>query len=83
MPQEALEIQDRSDLAYTGGFSDASAGMRTSHPFSKGQTVRHPQFGLGRIAEINEMGQHTRAIVEFNKAGRKTLILEYARLEAV
>jgi hypothetical protein len=29
------------------------------------------------------MGSQTRAVVEFNQAGRKTLILEYARLEAV
>jgi hypothetical protein len=29
------------------------------------------------------MGQQTRAVVEFNSAGRKTLILQYANLEAV
>jgi len=45
--------------------------------------VRHPAFGVGRIAEISDMGQHTRAVVEFRTAGRKTLILQYARLEAV
>ena len=45
--------------------------------------VRHPTFGIGRIAEISDMGQHTRAVIEFNHAGRKTLILQYARLEAV
>ena len=45
--------------------------------------VRHPTFGLGRIAEVSDMGQHTRAVIEFNAAGRKTLILQYARLEPV
>jgi hypothetical protein len=40
-------------------------------------------FGLGRVAEITPMGSQTRAVVEFNTAGRKTLILEYAKLEAV
>jgi hypothetical protein len=29
------------------------------------------------------MGSQTRAVVEFNEAGRKTLILEVAKLEAV
>ena len=43
----------------------------------------HKQFGLGRVAEITPMGSQTRAIIEFNTAGRKTLILEYAKLEAV
>ena len=51
--------------------------------FQKGQLVRHPTFGLGRIAELTNMGQHTRAVIEFNQVGRKTLILQYARLEAV
>jgi DNA helicase-2/ATP-dependent DNA helicase PcrA len=45
--------------------------------------VRHPTFGMGRITEISDMGQHTRAIIDFNSAGRKTLILQYARLEPV
>ena len=45
--------------------------------------VRHPTFGIGRITELTDMGHQTRAVVEFNAAGRKTLILEYARLEAV
>ena len=40
-------------------------------------------FGMGRIADISDMGQQTRAVVDFNQAGRKTLILQYARLEAV
>ncbi|HEV7302395.1 MAG TPA: UvrD-helicase domain-containing protein [Tepidisphaeraceae bacterium] len=51
--------------------------------FRAGQLVRHPKFGLGRIFELADAGQNTRAIVDFNTGGRKTLILEYARLEAV
>ena len=51
--------------------------------FRRGQMVRHPTFGVGKIAELSDMGQHTRAVVEFAGAGRKTLILQYARLELV
>jgi hypothetical protein len=40
-------------------------------------------FGLGRISEVDDMGKQTRAVVEFNGAGRKTLILQHARLEPV
>ena len=43
--------------------------------FRRGQMVRHPTFGVGRIAEVSDMGQHTRAVVEFNAAGRKTLMV--------
>jgi hypothetical protein len=45
--------------------------------------VKHPQFGLGKIEEVTDMGQQTRAIVNFTSRGRKTLILQYARLEVV
>jgi DNA helicase-2/ATP-dependent DNA helicase PcrA len=51
--------------------------------FRKGSLVRHPQFGLGRIEEISPAGAMTRAVVQFQGMGRKTLILQYARLEKV
>jgi DNA helicase II / ATP-dependent DNA helicase PcrA len=51
--------------------------------FRSGQLVRHPSFGIGRIVDIASMGPQTRATVQFDRAGRKNLILQYARLEAV
>jgi DNA helicase-2/ATP-dependent DNA helicase PcrA len=45
--------------------------------------VRHPQFGVGRIEDVSGTGQHTRAVVDFTSKGRKTLILQFARLEVV
>jgi len=51
--------------------------------FRRGILVRHPQFGLGRIEEISPAGTMTKAIVQFQGMGRKTLILQYARLEKV
>ena len=51
--------------------------------FPPGALVRHPQFGLGRVIEIRQGGTQARARVEFNTAGVKTLVLQYARLERV
>lgn len=51
--------------------------------FPPGTRVRHPQFGLGRVLTIAASGAQTRARVQFNTAGVKTLILQYARLERV
>ena len=51
-------------------------------PLVVGANVRHPQFGLGRIVGITS-GQDARAQIEFRQAGRKTLVLQYARLERV
>jgi DNA helicase-2/ATP-dependent DNA helicase PcrA len=94
IPEEALRVEDRAGLASisrqgrAGGQEERDALMdelnqRRAGQFHKGQMVRHPTFGIGRITELTPMGPQTRAIVEFNAAGRKTLILEYARLEPV
>jgi DNA helicase-2/ATP-dependent DNA helicase PcrA len=58
--------------------ADAMAGE-----FRRGVLVRHPQFGLGRIEEISPAGTMTKAVVHFQGAGKKTLVLQYARLERV
>jgi DNA helicase-2/ATP-dependent DNA helicase PcrA len=92
MPPEMLRVEDRTGVgsfdegrdAGDDDFGDSARRGRGGGPgFRKGQIVRHPTFGVGRIAEVSGAGQHTRAVVEFNTAGRKNLILEYARLEPV
>jgi DNA helicase-2/ATP-dependent DNA helicase PcrA len=89
MPQDKLDITDRTGIDDLHDTRSAhrekleTESDRLASKFKKGQLVRHPQFGLGRIAEVTHMGQQTRAVVEFNAAGRKTLILQYARLEPV
>jgi DNA helicase-2/ATP-dependent DNA helicase PcrA len=87
LPPEFLKVEDRTGAESFGGGPDDRfvhedpKGM--ARQFRKGQLVRHPTFGLGRIADVSGAGRHTRAVVEFNTAGRKTLILEHARLEPV
>ena len=88
MPADDFETIDRTSLDTIGDrdYEREDAYRQSgelSERFRRGQLVRHPTFGLGRISEISDMGSQTRAIVEFNAAGRKTLILEHARLEAV
>jgi DNA helicase-2/ATP-dependent DNA helicase PcrA len=90
MPPEGLEVEDRTSLGFGSEISRdehrerlMSESQQLSNQFRRGQMVRHPTFGIGRIVDVSDMGQHTRAVVEFNAAGRKTLILQYARLEAV
>ncbi|HEX2837761.1 MAG TPA: UvrD-helicase domain-containing protein [Phycisphaerales bacterium] len=50
--------------------------------FPPGCAVRHPQFGPGTIRSVTP-GPQARAEVEFRDVGRKTLVLEYARLTRV
>lgn len=82
LPSESINRIDRSSSDFDSSLS--TGGMTFSNSsFSKGQTVRHPQFGVGKIAELSTIGSQTRAVIEFQRAGRKTLFLEYARLETV
>jgi DNA helicase-2/ATP-dependent DNA helicase PcrA len=48
-----------------------------------GMLVRHAEFGMGRIVSIEGSGNKRKATVNFNHAGRKRLMLQYANLEPV
>jgi DNA helicase II / ATP-dependent DNA helicase PcrA len=79
MPQELIDVTDRTDNRFQAeDDNDVDFGG-----FRRGQTVRHATFGIGRIEEIHNMGHNTRAVIDFARAGRKTLILEYAGLQAM
>ncbi len=64
------------------GDDDAGPSGRP-HPcgFSAGDVVRHSRFGQGRILTVRGFGAQTRAQVQFNVHGVKTLIVEYANLQ--
>ncbi|MCS7033898.1 MAG: UvrD-helicase domain-containing protein, partial [Phycisphaerae bacterium] len=81
LPAERLTVVDRTGLPRVGADAEEET-CGSGVEFREGQLVRHPRFGLGRIAQIAPGGRQTRAVVEFNTAGRKTLILEYAGLQA-
>lgn len=51
--------------------------------FSKNQLVRHIKFGLGRVKQFQADGNNSKALVEFQTSGMKTIYLKYAALETV
>ena len=51
--------------------------------FHLGQQVRHPKFGLGVVLNSEGSGASARIQINFEDAGNKWLVLNYARLEAV
>ena len=87
LPQDFVQVTDRTGMDSFGARPSRDSSRETrgagSSEFQQGQLVRHATFGLGRIKEISQAGLHTRAVVDFNTAGRKTLILEMAKLQAV
>jgi DNA helicase-2/ATP-dependent DNA helicase PcrA len=81
--QWGRSLRDRERTAARGlGSAQRSAGHEHEE-FPIGCLVRHSTFGLGRVESLMRQRTGTRASVAFSTAGRKTLILEYARLERV
>ncbi|MDX5345727.1 MAG: ATP-dependent DNA helicase, partial [Hymenobacteraceae bacterium] len=50
--------------------SNLQAGMR----------VEHPKFGYGVVTKMDTQGNSIKAIIEFEEAGEKTLLLSFAKL---
>ena len=51
--------------------------------FRRGTLVRHSKFGIGRVEGIDEVGGDYRVEINFQASGRRTLMLSFAKLEAI
>ena len=60
--------------------SRSSSNFRETSALDKGQAVQHPFFGRGIIDKVT--GERTVEVV-FDRHGRKTLHLDYAKLKKV
>ena len=60
---------------------EKKSNIQVAAGFAKGQQVRHPKFGLGKIICFLPGPEGGFVDVQFNMAGKKTLALKYARLE--
>ncbi len=58
-------------------YSEAQEAPR----FLKGERVRHPQFGRGIIRELAGFGRDLKALIDFERVGRKKVMLRYANLQ--
>jgi DNA helicase-2/ATP-dependent DNA helicase PcrA len=81
IPEELLERR--------GGTRGSTAGSRrrdkellqvAGEEFRPGDRVLHTKFGPGTIASLSGEGERAEATVDFDKAGRKHLMLAYAPL---
>ncbi len=65
-----------------GGSATSKSSAADANAYPQGCVVRHPQFGEGVVMKTTP-GANARVVVEFRSVGRKTLVLEYARLTRV
>ncbi len=87
LPRELMETNNIADQGDRVGSFGGGIKSESEDPFLEeyppGTMVRHPQFGFGKVIQVRSSGAHTRATIGFERAGVKTLILQYARLEVV
>ncbi len=84
LPEEALRIIDHAGRDFRDDWQERNETNQVSAAitqFREGQRVRHPMHGMGRIAEVSGTGQRIIATVEFERAGRKRIVLGYSPLE--
>ncbi len=89
LPDDAVDRSDGSpttDPFLDDEYSQIGASQRHEAAALAGQwppgaIVHHPQFGPGRVMKITAAGTQTRAQIDFEDAGVKTLVLQYAKLE--
>lgn len=48
---------------------------------AEGMKVEHPKFGFGVVAKMDTQGNSTKAIINFDEVGEKTLLLSFAKLK--
>jgi len=61
----------------------AAAAAAPELDFSAGERVLHPRWGEGRVTAIRGRGAEAEVTVDFPDAGRRTLVVGYARLRRV
>jgi DNA helicase-2/ATP-dependent DNA helicase PcrA len=97
IPEELLEeVRPRVQAShgYSVGVARAHSAPRTTGPSALrnepvapglrlGARVRHAKFGMGVVLNIEGQGPHARVQVNFEGAGSKWLMLQYANLEPV
>ena len=64
-------------------FSAPSYNHTASQGLAVNQLIEHERFGIGKVISIEGSGDNTKACVEFENAGRKNLLLKFARFKVI
>mgnify|MGYP000406843206 CR=1 FL=1 len=61
--------------------TDADFKPDDSNLIAAGQTVMHQRFGKGNVEELTGVGENKKALINFQNAGQKQLLLRFAKLQ--
>jgi len=69
--------------AYPLQESSSNSIYAENNSINKGTNVVHERFGPGIVIEVEGEGQNRKAIIDFKAAGKKNLLLKFAKLKVV
>ena len=83
LPTKLLnEVRLGSNLGQTLARKETTAPAGNTSGLNLGQRVVHAKFGEGVVMNLEGQGDHARVQVNFERDGRKWLVLAYANLQA-
>lgn len=77
--RDATRGSGRSDYVADSAFEPSLD--QDAPTFATGEAVTHATFGSGRVVEVTGFGRDAKVTVDFVEAGRKRLLVRYAKLE--
>jgi len=78
-----LRGKELTPVNRAGASFEASGDNLSREQMSKGMRVVHGRFGLGTIKALEGEGADAKAIITFDNAGEKRLLLKFAKVRAV
>ena len=82
IPKTIAELRSYLER-FKGDAGSDGGGPAAVRPLKSGARVRHAQFGEGIVLSRERVGNDIRLVVTFSRAGRKTLLERFAKLEAI
>lgn len=82
-PKPSIRGKALTPINKAGASFEASGDNLSIDQMSEGMRVVHGRFGLGVIKSLEGEGADAKAIIEFDNAGEKRLLLKFAKVRAV
>lgn len=80
--RSAIEALPAGDDQRQRDASEAESPYPAHYEYLReGCTVRHPAFGVGKLLSLKQQWPQTRATIDFQHVGRKTIVLRHTELE--
>ena len=83
VPKPSIRGKVLTPVYKAGASFEASGDNLSIDQMSEGMRVVHGRFGLGVIKSLEGEGADAKAIIEFDNAGEKRLLLKFAKVRAV